>query len=315
MARILKIKLTIGIISILVITLLQYVNSAGFVDVVRKRWGPLTWEDFDGYAPPFTSYGAGVASYVSFEYDSLRGRFNAYSFQLNVNSWVRRDSTGQQEMLRHEQYHFNISELFARRLNAYIEETPNCTAKMLEWQLKTLDVERQEMQSAYDGDTNHNLLADKQRRWEFKIDSLLLLEEGWVEDPYSGVRAYFASSADSSGGVSGTATYRKYSASRYGVYLSMLAIRNEALTPEYVDLMARDAAARFGATFTTDESGDVYAEAIYDSVICRTRMKFIGDIPYMYLIHARYPLYPDDTTGYAEIARSFVNSVRLPGDN
>ena len=56
----------------------------------------------------------------------------------------------------------------------------------------------------------------------------------------------------------------------------------------------------------------VRAEAVYDSVVHRTRMIFVSAIPNVYLIHARYPLHSDDTTGYAQIATSFMNSLRLP---
>ncbi|MGC3945784.1 MAG: hypothetical protein QM762_14885 [Chryseolinea sp.] len=312
MARILKIKIAIGTISFLAIVFLWVVNTAGFAKVVYKQWGPLKWDDFDGYKPAFTSYDAAVSSYISLNFDSIRSKYVARALQINTRSWVKRDTSEQSALLRHEQYHFNITEIFARRLNQYIDQTPDGNLRVFELRLESLEIDLRMMQHDYDYETAHSTLVDKQRHWEFRIDSLLSLEKGWVTDQYSGGQAYFPSRPDSSKAVTGHAVYRRYSLVKYGVFLSLISFQNSELTQELLKEKLRDQVVNhLGGAINVDSSGNAYGDVKIDSGSHRTRYVFVGRAPILYHLQARYSLDMGDTTGYAKIVSSFINSFRI----
>ena len=78
-------------------------------------------------------------------------------------------------MLSHEKYHFNIVEIFARKIRKDVIEksiSPDSTDQFNNY-ISKLWVEVENMQSDYDNETNHSLNKIAQQNWQTKIDKKL----------------------------------------------------------------------------------------------------------------------------------------------
>ena len=173
MSNILKLKLTliIGSISILILIPLFEVNFNA--PVTMHRWRQLDWNDFQGFVKPFTGWGAGISSDVFIEFDSVQKKFSAYAAMNNQSSWKRIEAMDSKYTLNHEQYHFNISEYYARKLNQLIKSKNLNNESEVNSELYVLRSELRKMQVQYDTESDHSLKRAFQRMWEYKIDSML----------------------------------------------------------------------------------------------------------------------------------------------
>jgi hypothetical protein len=222
MANPLKVKIGIAVFAILVLILIPLFQTKFFAPVTVKRWGKVSWSDFQGIPRLFSSYEAGISSSIYLEFDSVKGRYVAYAGQNNVQSWAKRSYEQQDYLLNHEQYHFNITELHARMLDEYIEENPDGTLDLYLLRLGSINIDLEKMQNQYDNETSHSLIYDRQSRWEYEIDSLLSLDGGWVTDYFSGARVFFPNTPDSTKGFADkNAGYRCYYLKKYGMQLAM----------------------------------------------------------------------------------------------
>ncbi|WPP49343.1 DUF922 domain-containing protein [Catalinimonas niigatensis] len=142
----------------------------------------LTWEDFKGKQKIVSNNGVGAQSYCGFGFQSnyvtafsKTKIFVRTTFDCDL-SWVREDQINNAELLNHEQFHFNLSELYARQLRKRFAEVEinafnlNVQANTIFKQVYTEYLERQE---AYDYETNHGLDQEKQNEWQFTIENEL----------------------------------------------------------------------------------------------------------------------------------------------
>jgi hypothetical protein len=168
-----KLKLFIIIFCISGLVLIDQARSGFNAPEILKRWQPLTADDFKGFPPPFSGWGGAISSNVYLEFDSLANRYTAYSAQNSRYSWLKDHLRDNEYVLNHEQYHFNISEYIARKLDAELafENVKESTDayEMLGEARFSLD----SLQDRYDGESDHGLLKDLQRLWEYRTDSLL----------------------------------------------------------------------------------------------------------------------------------------------
>lgn len=87
-------------------------------------------------------------------------------------------------VLQHEQYHFNITEYWSRKLKKDIA-TGHFTVK--NFKQKAIDLQQEantkckEMQVEYDAETKHSILKEEQKKWEQKIDELLKKTEQYSD--------------------------------------------------------------------------------------------------------------------------------------
>lgn len=76
-------------------------------------------------------------------------------------------------MLAHEQKHFDIVELYARKLRKQIKETKFTSYEDLKEKVETLydanDKAMDKYQDLYDEETDGSMNGDKQREWQAKI--------------------------------------------------------------------------------------------------------------------------------------------------
>jgi len=135
---------------------------------------PLAWSDFQGSPPSEGSEGA-KTSYTLYSAWKCRGdlfEFRVIAGFRSRQSWVKaivlNDSTQRRTILRHEQTHFDLAEVHARRLRRAFRDLAHPCAKTdeeLNALAQRLAQEEKAEQRRYDAETNHGLLADHQAAW------------------------------------------------------------------------------------------------------------------------------------------------------
>lgn len=135
----------------------------------------LTWNDYKGTVDAGSDAAASTATYLGIEYNFTRNGLTyriTCSFSKN-KSW-RRHKTD--PILAHEQGHFDIAEIFARKLNmkmsAYKFNTNTYKTDLQKIYLDITD-EKDKMQDNYDKETNHSINTEKQTEWLKKIEEML----------------------------------------------------------------------------------------------------------------------------------------------
>ena len=146
----------------------------------------LTWANFKDTI--ITGSHRAAETYSGFKMDFSQssqnsGTITVYSEMDPARSWV--DSTKKNDyLLSHEQYHFNITEYWTRKLRQDIRATrfttKNLKETLTELRKETLRQSR-EMQKEYDAATKHSLVKEEQKKWEKRIDELLKETEKYTD--------------------------------------------------------------------------------------------------------------------------------------
>lgn len=131
----------------------------------------LTWNDFKATPDPKSSNAALTSSKISFKYSQSGSNFRyrvACEFDRNA-SWGKVKTP---PILAHEQGHFDISEIHARKLHKALKQfkvnEESLTKEVSAIYQKIMD-EQNAMQSDYDNETNFSRNAEKQQIWLEKI--------------------------------------------------------------------------------------------------------------------------------------------------
>jgi hypothetical protein len=141
----------------------------------------LTWSDYKGKPDPDSDAAASTTTYLGIEYKMdekgfgwmIRCRFSI------TRSWGRNKTDN---ILKHEQGHFDIAEIFARKLNKEMSEyvfNKRTYQKDLKKIYEDVSEEKAEWQDEYDKETNHSINKEKQAEWLKKIEKLLKEYEPW----------------------------------------------------------------------------------------------------------------------------------------
>lgn len=149
------------------------------------RWSKdqkLTWADYKGKPKQDSDAAASTATYLGIEYN-----FGNKGFDYKITcSFSKTKSWGRYKtdyILTHEQGHFDIAELFARKLH---KEMINYrfNQKTFKEDLKniylSITAAKEQMQNDYDKETNHSIIKDKQEEWLKKIEKLLKEHENFA---------------------------------------------------------------------------------------------------------------------------------------
>ncbi|MEX0314157.1 MAG: DUF922 domain-containing protein [Allomuricauda sp.] len=136
----------------------------------------LSWSDFKGKVPPAAVPAATTASGISYKYSAnlihheveLDFEVNAYFYPNE--SWYK-PTICDDLILSHERLHFDITELFARKMRNKLSRTSfseNVKAEIRKIYRETLE-ELQKFQERYDWETNFSRNAAKQLEWNKRI--------------------------------------------------------------------------------------------------------------------------------------------------
>jgi hypothetical protein len=135
----------------------------------------LSWDDYQGKPEPAATAAASTATYLGVEYSFKDGKLG----YIITCSFSRSRSWGlhkNDHILAHEQGHFDIAEIFARklhqRLKAYQFDKKTYQTDLRDIYENTMD-EKEEMQNRYDRETNHSIDKEKQAEWLQRIGSEL----------------------------------------------------------------------------------------------------------------------------------------------
>lgn len=138
---------------------------------------PLTWADFKG--KPDRNSGAAAVTYWNTVYTyKVEFRDCVYDITFNIrnvfdaqSSWVLWKSINNEYLLGHEQLHFDINELFTRKLAIELK-TMVYTSNFKNEIDSIYNANRAEcttMEAQYDTETKHSNNSNMQYRWELFI--------------------------------------------------------------------------------------------------------------------------------------------------
>ncbi|MGB8374159.1 MAG: DUF922 domain-containing protein [Salegentibacter sp.] len=148
-------------------------------DEEKIEWNqdrPLTWADFKAEPPANDPYEANTNSGISYSwtYSTSSGRpdlrYEVHTYFYPELSWSR-ELEEEDYILAHEQLHFDISELYARKLRKELEEYE--IGRNIRRDLRNIynkiEQEREAMEKAYDAESNHSKNREAEFRWRKMI--------------------------------------------------------------------------------------------------------------------------------------------------
>lgn len=139
-------------------------------DIIIWGQAEITWKDFLGKKMQSGRYEAVTYAGISFAKDSSDWKI----FSFFIKKYSRKNDTSEY-LLAHEKYHFNVVEIFARKIRKDVIEksiSPDSTNQFNNY-ISKLWVEVEKMQRDYDNETNHSIDKIAQQNWQTKIDKKL----------------------------------------------------------------------------------------------------------------------------------------------
>lgn len=148
--------------------------------IVWSAGRKLTWADFKGAVPDASAFSAATSASINYQsaYSSPFAKVKFFTeavFHCH-ESWVKPVFIGDTSLLRHEQGHFDLSEIYARqvrrqlaadKLSYYLVGIP--AQKILDELSQAFDAR----QKQYDEETDHGRNHEKQEQWDKEIQQSL----------------------------------------------------------------------------------------------------------------------------------------------
>jgi hypothetical protein len=142
----------------------------------------LIWDDFKAAPQKNGDVAALTATHLGFSYTMVNGKISYNiecrfeknrSWGLVKNDWI----------LQHEQGHFDIAEIFARKLFKAISEysfNRNSFQQDLNSIYKNIVAEKEKSQLEYDAETDFSRNKNSQEKWVKKIEGELIQFKSWA---------------------------------------------------------------------------------------------------------------------------------------
>lgn len=133
----------------------------------------LKWTDFKGEPDESVNYKAMTYSRIGLEADFIDNAFvvTVKTYFLRNKSWTKNKESN--ALLKHEQVHFDIAELIARKIrkeySAYESIDLQETQKFLKDTYNEYYGPVWDSYDQYDVETEHGVVAEEQTKWEKKI--------------------------------------------------------------------------------------------------------------------------------------------------
>lgn len=163
---------SIKLISALILGLVFFSINYNYQKETYTYWKKLTWDDFKYKPNKNTSHDAGMVLDIVIEFDKEKNKYISKAVSINELSFKKKMFTKQFDLLKHEQYHFDMTELYATKMNKFLNKK-NINSKFdYIFKLSEIRKTNDDMQQVYDIETNHGLNDEEQIRWERKIDSM-----------------------------------------------------------------------------------------------------------------------------------------------
>lgn len=151
--------------------------------ILWKAESRLRWEDFQGVPLEKTPFHANTNSGISYSW-GLKGTsermeldYKVETFFYPEQSWVQAGSKNA-HLLKHEQLHFDISELHARKLRKLLTNVDSSklnkdSKDYLNKLYEKIDKERSAMQIAFDKESDHGINTEAEIKWQQFIEQEL----------------------------------------------------------------------------------------------------------------------------------------------
>ena len=158
--------------------------------IVWNQHQKLKWSDFQALPDTLSTYRAMTYVQVGLKYEEYQNyiAFDIPTYFYKNLSWTK--SNKNDLLLRHEQLHFDMAELMARKIRKAFEEfeinNPNSIYEDLKQIYKKYyGTELDSYNAQYDKQTDHGTIESKQIEWELKIrnelNSLKMFSEVRIE--------------------------------------------------------------------------------------------------------------------------------------
>ncbi|MDO1511783.1 DUF922 domain-containing protein [Maribacter confluentis] len=146
-------------------------------------WSPdfrLNWANFKGDVPNGANAAATTASGISYDFSTyheggdMKVNFNVHAYFYPTRSWYRPTVCNDNTLL-HEQLHFDITELYARKLRTRLQNASfgkNIKEEVRKIYKATLR-QLNDFQNKYDAETNYSRNLTVQERWVGEIEAVL----------------------------------------------------------------------------------------------------------------------------------------------
>jgi len=147
----------------------------------------LKWSDFKSPTANGSGFVASTSSGIAYSFSSFGDRSGNMEVNVKVicsfypeRSWYSKKDASDY-ILKHEQTHFDISELHARKFRKKIEETSfsDDMNSELEKLFYKFEDERVTFQKKFDKETDHSKINDKELEWEEFVANQLMKYERW----------------------------------------------------------------------------------------------------------------------------------------
>lgn len=142
-------------------------------EIIWKEGERLSWKDFQGKPEPrFAAASTTYKLVAKIGSEDKKTIFIIRAVFFKDQSW-KKTKWINESVLSHEQTHYDIVELFARKLRQKTSLLSATTSEELEKRFLSLygqtDQEMDEFQDLYDNETDGSMNGEKQREWEKKI--------------------------------------------------------------------------------------------------------------------------------------------------
>jgi hypothetical protein len=151
-------------------------NASTSNRIIWKENQVLNWDNFKGKVPSLSSLVAETNSGIHFSYTFIGETmdWNIYAYFDPEMSWIKPNAT--KAILSHEKLHFDISELYARKLRKRLHLLKHpCSLEKVQLQ-KIFDevvADHKQRQKKYDLETKHSLDSLSQMQWNSWVEQEL----------------------------------------------------------------------------------------------------------------------------------------------
>lgn len=166
--------------SILIFTMALSAWGQDYETILWSSGHRLSWADFKAKPATPSRAAAITASGISYQFSTMQNNGN-FELDYTVSTYFYPNKSWYQPevcdevILSHEQLHFDISELFARKMRRLLAATK--FTKNVKAEVKTIyrqiNQELAEFQNLYDDETNFSRDREKQIIWNKKISEAL----------------------------------------------------------------------------------------------------------------------------------------------
>lgn len=135
----------------------------------------LRWDDFAGKRPGDAAGDAGTVVQIKARPFLIKDKvhYDVYALFVKEKSWAEAYTA---PLLAHEQLHFDIAELYARKIRKKISELQAENVKDVDaynLSIQELLQESNEIDMQYDVETLHGAMVEKQKEWTERVNAEL----------------------------------------------------------------------------------------------------------------------------------------------